>query len=786
MIGQSLLHYKVLSKLGEGGMGEVFLALDTKLERQVALKVLPEEMAGNSRRWQRFVREARVIAALNHPNIITIYAVEEADGRHFFAMELVEGETLERLIPRNGLELDRFFAIATPLVDALAAAHRQGILHRDLKPDNVMLARDGRVKVLDFGVAKTIGGHDKTEAAGIARRALTEEGSVLGTARYMSPEQACGEPVDARTDIFSLGIVLFEMATGGYPFQGRTAPEVLSSILRDEPPLAHALRRELPGRLGALIHRCLQKTAELRYGSAEELGRDLDAVRREAAAAPAHEGLERTVAEPVARVRAGERSIGGSVAASVTNARATPALAVLPLTDLGGGPDYFVEGLTEELITAVAKVGSLRVISRQSVMRYRGSDKLLSEIARELGVDHVLEGSVLRAGDRVRISLQLIRADPEEHLWAERYERDIGDVLSVQSEVARAVAAEIRGRLTTTDDEKLIPPKPVAAEVLEAYLKGRHYWRKRTLDGLEKAVACFQQAIEADPTHAASHAGLAESWAIMGQFRPGFGALAARAKAAARKAVELDPSLADAHVSLGFVSFFYEWNWAQAEAELKRGIELAPSHANAHHWYWSLLMCTGRRDEARREIRRAVELDPLSPLLVTNYGLHHHLNRNYDRALEQLGKALDLEPTFLATHLNLWRVHELRGAHDEAVVALRAALLAAGHADIAATLGEEYPRLGYGPAVAATADRLAHEPASRLPIESSTWMYLADGQIERALALVEESFEKRRAGLVWMAVAPDWDPLEKEPRFHQILELVGLPPRASVQLPRPA
>ena len=239
-------------------------------------------------------------------------------------------------------------------------------------------------------------------------------------------------------------------------------------------------------------------------------------------------------------------------------------------------------------------------------------------------------------------------------------------------------------------------------------------------------------------------------------------------------------------MSLGFVSFFYEWNWAQAEAELKRGIELAPSHANAHHWYWSLLMCTGRRDEARREIRRAVELDPLSPLLVTNYGLHHHLNRNYERALEQLGKALELEPAFLATHLNLWRVHELRGAHDEAVVALRAALRAAGHDDIAAALVEEYPRRGYGPALAATADRLANEPASRLPIESSTWMYLADGQIERALAMVEEAFEKRRTGLVWMAVAPDWDPLEKEPRFHQILELVGLPPRASVQLPRPA
>ena len=772
MIGQSLLHYKVLSKLGEGGMGEVFLALDTKLERQVALKVLPEEMVGNSRRWQRFVREARAIAALNHPNIITIYAVEEADGRHFFAMELVDGETLERVIPRNGLEVERFFSIASPLAGALGAAHRQGILHHDLKPENVMVARDGRVKVLDFGVAKTMRDAEKTEAAGPGRRNLTEEGSVLGTARYMSPEQACGEPVDARTDIFSLGIVMFEMATGAYPFQGRTAPEVLSSILRDEPPLAHTLRRELPGRLGAVIHRCLQKTIDLRYASAEELARDLEAVRREAAASPAHEGLERTVAEPVARVRVGERSFAGSV----TSSRGTPALAVLPLTDLGGGPDYFVEGLTEELITAVAKVGSLRVISRQSVMRYRGSDKLLSEIAKELGVDHVLEGSVLRAGDRVRISLQLIRAEPEEHVWAERYERDVGDVLSVQSEVARAVAAEIRGRLTTTDEEKLVPAKPVAPEVLESYLKGRHHWRKRTLESLEKAVECFQHAIEIDPTHAASYAGLAESLAIIGQFRPAFG-ISARAKTAARKAVELDPGLADAHVSLGFVSFFYEWDWTQAETELRRSIELSPSHANAHHWLWSLLMSTRRFDDGRRAIRRAVELDPLSPVLVTNQGMHYYLVRDYDRALQGLHKALELERGFFVTELGIWRVQQWRGELSDAARALGSALTGVGLPDIAATLHETYEKKGYGPAMGVTADLLRQRDATRVPLEAIAWMYLADGQADRALALVEEAFEKRRPGMVWLSVAPCWDPLADVPRFQELIQLIGLPPR---------
>src|SRR6185503_10932328 len=350
-----------------------------------------------------------------------------------------------------------------------AAAHRQGILHRDLKPDNVMLARDGRVKVLDFGVAKTMGDQEKTEGAGPARHALTEEGSVLGTARYMSPEQACGEPVDARTDIFSLGIVLFEMATGRYPFQGRNPAQVLSSILRDQPPLVHAIRRELPLRLGALVNRCLQKSVDLRYRTADEVVHDLDAVRREATASTPKDGMQRTVAEPMARARVAERSAATSTGAG------TPALAVLPLTDLAGGPDYFAAGLTEELITSLARMGSMRVISRQSVMRYRGSDKLLPDIAQELGVDHVLEGSVLRAGERVRISLQLVRAQPEEHLWAERYERDLGDILNVQNEVARAVAQEISGKLTAS--EEVLPLRaapPVAPEVLDAYLRGRY------------------------------------------------------------------------------------------------------------------------------------------------------------------------------------------------------------------------------------------------------------------------------------------------------------------------
>ncbi len=778
MIGQNLLHYQVLAKLGEGGMGEVFLALDTKLDRRVALKVLPEEMASSPRRWERFVREARAVAALNHPNIVTIYAVEEAAGRHFFAMELVEGSTLERVIPRNGLDLERFYAIALPLIDALAAAHRQGILHRDLKPENVMVGRDGRVKVLDFGVAKAIRQQQKTDTGGGRRRPLTEEGSVLGTARYMSPEQACGQAVDNRSDLFSLGIVLFEMATGSYPFKGRTAVEVLSSILRDEPPLASSVRRELPERLGTIIHRCMQKAAEQRYGSAEELATDLEALHQDIASG-GEGGLPRTVAEPVARARVAERSTAGP---SFTRAPATPALAVLPLTDLAGEPDYFVEGLTGELITAIARVGALRVISRQSVMRYRGSTKLLPEIAREIGVDYVIEGSVLRAGGRVRISLQLIRAEPEEHVWAEHYDRDPADVLTVQSEVARAVAAEIRVKLTTTDDEKLLPGRRVPPQAIEAYLKGRHHWNKRTLEGLEKAVTCFQESIECDPEHAPAYAGLADSWALIGQRRSS-AELAVRAKTAARKALELDPSLAEAHASLGFINYFYDWDWAGAEHELRRAIELTPNLANAHHWLWSVLMSTGRPDDGRREILRALELDPLAAVIVTNYGLHHHLVRDYGRAIRQFHKALELEPGFFAAQLGLWRAHEQLGEELSAASALATALKTMGCGDIAATVESMQTSRGYGAAMEAAAELLVARKSGPLPGEVVAWMYLANARRETAMAIVEETFEKRRPGMIWMAVAPDWDPLADEPRFQELLELVGLPAHPQRQPP---
>ena len=750
-------------------MGEVYLALDTKLQRQVALKLLPPEIADQSRRWERFVRETRAVAALNHPNIVTIYAVEEADGKHFFTMELVSGETLDRLIPPRGLPLGRFFEIAVPLAGALAAAHASGITHRDLKPENVMVTREGRVKVLDFGMAK----RSDAAAEGESLGTLTEEGTVVGTARYMSPEQASGQALDHRTDIFSLGIVLFEMATGSYPFRGRNSIQVLSSILRDTAPRPTELRQGLPSRVGALIERCLEKEPEDRPQSAEELRAQLEELRSEPESpADLSPDVIHTWAEPIVRPKSLSPTYSSGRSTSVPGAM--PALAILPLTDLSGQPDYFVEGLTEELITSVAKIRSLRVISRQSAMRYRGSTKLLPDIARELGVDHVLEGTVMRAGDRVRISLQLLRADPEQHLWAERYDRDLGDVLALQSEVALAVAGEIEVKLSAQEERLLGAARTVAPEVLEAYLEGRHHWGKRSADGLERALSCFQRAIAADPTYAPAHAGLADSLALLGQQKsiPGVGV---RARAAARQALALDQGIGEAHASLGFVSYFYDWDWETAESELRRALELTPNLVNGHHWLWALLAALRRFDEARRAIRRARELDPLAPIVVNNVGVHYFVTGEPDRAAVEMRRALELEPGFLAAHLGLWQVYQSMGDSPAATRELASALRVMGQQEPAGSLERRVGELGYGAAMEALADDLQRVSGATPPLEALAWMYLANDNRMKALGLLQKALERRSSAVVWLGVAPGWVPLRAEKRYWEVLEQLRLP-----------
>jgi non-specific serine/threonine protein kinase len=494
-----LLQYRVLERLGAGGMGEVYLAEDGRLGRKVALKVLPARLASQPRHLERFRREARATAALQHPNIVTIYAVEEEDGLPFLTMELVEGKTLADLIPPEGLELGRLLDIAVQVADALAAAHEHGIVHRDIKPRNLMVGTNGLAKVLDFGIArKWLAEEEPTVAMG-GNTALTQEGQIIGTISYMSPEQIRRQPLDPRSDLFSFGIVLYEMATGDQPFEAPTPADQIAAVLHLHPKPPGTVRPGLPRRFDEIVGRCLERDAQHRYQRARELRDDLENLRLE--------------------IRSGSGSGPATAATGSRHAAGPQALAALPFENLSGEEEYFVNGMTDALISSLSNLGRVRVISRQSVMRYKGSDKPLPVIARELGVDIVLTGSVMRAGNRVRISTQLIQADPEQQLWAASYNRDVQDVLALQDEVAREVAGQVRLELTEQERSRLMGARQVDPAVYELYLQGRFHWDKRTPEGLRKAIEYFAKAIAADPLYAPAHAGLADAYALLAYFR---------------------------------------------------------------------------------------------------------------------------------------------------------------------------------------------------------------------------------------------------------------------------
>ena len=574
MIGRSLGHYRITAAIGAGGMGEVYRATDTKLGRDVAIKVLPAAMAQDAERLARFEREARSLASLNHPNIVTIYAVEEADGIRFLAMELVEGETLDTLLAPGGLPLPRFFEIAVPLADALSAAHERGIVHRDLKPANVMVTREGRVKVLDFGLAKleAADSHpDLTSTPTESRANLTSEGQVFGTVAYMSPEQARGGKVDARSDVFSLGVVLYQMVTGERPFQGASAVDMISSILRDTPPSVTDRRGDLPPHLARILRRCLEKDPRDRYQTSRDVYNELRDLRNETSSAPAApsprpEAVVGRRRAPAARARPGSGAPWAAAVAAVllgvalyagqrselppasrapqtgSEPPAIRSIAVLPLDNYSGDPgqDYFAEGMTDELTSDLATISQLRVISRGSAMQFKGANRPPTpEIAKTLNVDAIVEGSVLRAGDRVRITAQLIDARADRHLWAKSFERSSRDVLALQDELASAIAREIHVQLTPAEESRLTRAPSVNPEAYDAYLKGRYFFNRPSDENLSKAIAQFEEAIRLDPSFAPAFSGLSDAYLWAGYNEGVLTASEARpkAKAAAEKAI---------------------------------------------------------------------------------------------------------------------------------------------------------------------------------------------------------------------------------------------------------
>jgi eukaryotic-like serine/threonine-protein kinase len=792
--GKRLGPYEVLSPLGAGGMGEVYKARDTRLGRLVAIKVLPAEVASDRERRSRFEREARSASALNHPNIVTVYDIGDSESGFYIAMELIDGKTLRDMLSAGPLPVARVLELAAQIAGGLAKAHDAGIVHRDLKPDNIMISRDGFAKILDFGLARlgALPTSDLSASPTVSQQ--TEPGIVMGTVGYMSPEQVRGTQADQRSDVFAFGSILYEMLTSQRAFAGRSTAETMSAILRDAPADAEALRPEVGPALGRIVRRCLEKEPVDRFQSTRDLAfalADPSSIRG-VLSSPV------TVSESRPRRRRFLLSFGiGGFAALLAllfalnvgglrersprtaASRPVQSLAVLPLANYSGDPqqDYFADGMTEELITDLAQIKSLRVISRTSAMAYKGTRKTLPQIGRELNVDGVLEGSVERAGSRVRITEQLVEAATDRHLWAKSYERELKDVLALQAEVARAVAAEVQAAITPQEAARLGSARPVDPEVHELYLRGRYDLNHAdSRPKIEQVIATFNRALEKDPSYAAAHAGLADSYVALTDFYLPPKETMPKARAAAERALALDETLADAHISLGAVHLEYDWDWAGAGRELRRAIDLNPSGSEAHHWYANYLAAMGRYDESEIEMRKAAELDPLSTMIRLDAGWNATINRRYDAGLDWLQKATDIDPGNAFAPIFAGIALVKKGNKAEAVAAAQKGLertdsplwratavgvfALAGDRDRARRLGRELEEIAKSRYVC--------------PYELAV-IHVGLGEKEEAIRLLEKGYRDRSICMQFANIDPRLDPLRSDPRFADLLRRLAFP-----------
>ena len=749
--GQTVAHYNIISELGVGGQGVVYKAVDTNLGRTVALKLLPPELTVDGNRLKRFQQEARTVAGLNHPNILTIYEIGAENSLEYIASELIEGETLRQRLSRGRIQVNEAVEIAIQVAGAIAAAHSAGIVHRDVKPENIMLRPDGYVKVLDFGIAKLA--QQEVPMAIPQEEAVllveTNLGSVLGSIHYMSPEQARGAPVDERTDIWSLGVVLYEMVTGRVPFEGDTPREVMASILAAESaPLANQIA-QAPGDLAQIVSSALRKDPNERYQNASEMLQALKGLRRK---------LE-FAAEIIAK------------------SPPKKSIAVLPFENLSNDKAnaYFADGIQEEILTRLSRIGDLKVISRTSTQRFRNTTEPVGEIAKQLGVATILEGSVRKAGDKVRVHVQLVDAESDVHVWAERYDRKLTDIFAVESDIAAKIAEALQARLTGAE-RRAISSKPTKnTEAHQLYLKGRYHWAKFFAPGYERVRDYFQQAIELDQGYAPAHVGLGGYYA----FGAANGILEPdetwpKAESALNTALTLDATLAEAYHLRAAVELYYKRDWPAAERNFHRGAQLDPNDARIPNHYSLCLALFGRNEEALAQMERAAQLDPFSPGLNLNHSRLFFFLRDYSRAIKQFSETLDMHPDYAAAHEYLGDAYEKKRMLQEAITQWCTALALSGQREHARILEQTFATSGFEAAVRTLAQRQLEDldrkrlQGEYVPAAHYVFAYLRRGDLDQAFSWLPKMIDECNWFAFHVRVSPILDPLRDDPRFEKL------------------
>jgi len=829
--GTKLGRYEIRSKLGEGGMGEVYLAEDTRLHRKVALKILPTELAANKDRMRRFEQEAQAAAALNHPNIAHIYEIGEGKGVNFIAMEFIDGQTLREKIHREHTELRKLLRFLQHAAEGLAKAHAAGIVHRDLKPDNLMITRDGHAKILDFGLAKLIerppmSGGDSSEVATAVMPQHSTPGAIMGTVGYMSPEQAQGKTnaIDQRSDIFSFGCILFEAATGQKPFAGDSVVKSLHMVIYESAPPIADLNPSAPAELQRIVRRCLAKDPDERYQSIKEVAIELKALRRELESSV---GIDTTVPPPSrsetvgaplfdtnaqsvgatsstpspslsSRPSSAEYLVGGiirhkipallilaligagGIATSVylrsRSGAGTPikAMAVMPFTNEGGNADleYLSDGMTETLINTLSQLPDLSVKARSSVFRYKGKEVEPQTVGNELNVQAIVNGRVVQRGDDLTLYLSLVDTRTGDQLWGEQYNRKQADLLSLQNTVARDVATKLRNKLSGADEQKVAKNYTQNTEAYQLYLQGRFFANKRTPQNIQKAIEYYQQAIAKDPNYALGYAGLSDGYGLLAYYgaAPAPAALS-KAREAALRALALDNNLAEAHNALGFVLSIADYDYEAGEREYKRAIELNPNYTTAHHNLGVMLSRTGRPAEGMAELRRALELEPFSSVVNRLYGEVLAFSRRYDEGLAQLKKTVEMDPGFPTTYFALSNVYRLMGKYAESVEAYARFQELYDRPQTAAFARASFAAGGWQGFLR---DMTARRPEGLSPYMAAVF-FAQLGEKDKAFTELDKAFETREYMLRFLKIDPSVDTLRDDPRFRVLMRRMRLP-----------